>query len=122
MTDINELRRLLDERGVEWNATDTYRLLVTSWNDASGHSWAFMEHRDGNFSKLTAYHLTPEQAIAATLGPKVCHMKETVYPFSDKDEYWMVCSECGFSIYMRRGWQPLRYCSHCGARIVEVDE
>ena len=68
MSATDELRRMLDERGVEWSATDTYRLLVTSWNDASGHSWAFVEHKDGNFSKLTAYHLTPEQAIAATLG------------------------------------------------------
>lgn len=68
MSTTEVLRRMLDERGVEWGANDTYRLLVTSWKDASGHSWAFMEHRDGSFSKLTAYHLTPEQAIAATLG------------------------------------------------------
>lgn len=61
-----ELRRLLDERGVEWGANDTYRLLVTSWNDASGYSWVFMEYRDGSFSKLTAYHVTPEQAIIWT--------------------------------------------------------
>lgn len=62
------LRRMLDERGVEWDASDTYRLLVTSWKDASGHGWTFMEHRDYSFSKLTAYHITPAQAIAATLG------------------------------------------------------
>ncbi|MBR3226845.1 MAG: hypothetical protein IKF78_16140 [Atopobiaceae bacterium] len=68
MSATDTIRAMLDERGVEWSATDTYRLLVTSWNDASGHSWAFMEHRDGSFSKLTAYHLTPEQAIEATLG------------------------------------------------------
>ena len=68
MSATDTIRAMLDERGVEWSATDTYRLLVTSWNDASGHSWAFMEHRDGSFSKLTAYHLTPEQALEATLG------------------------------------------------------
>jgi hypothetical protein len=69
---------MLDELGVEWDASDTYRLLVTSWKDASCHSWAFMEHRDGSFSKLTAYHLTPEQAIAATLGREDTYTREDV--------------------------------------------
>ena len=73
MTATEEVRHLLDERGVEWDASDTYRLLVTSWKDANGHSWAFMEHRDGSFSKLTAYHLTAKQAVEATLGRGTCH-------------------------------------------------
>lgn len=68
MAATEELRRLLDERGVKWSATDMYRLLITSWDDANSHSWAFIEHRDGGFSELKAYHLTPEQAVAATLG------------------------------------------------------
>ncbi len=67
MTDTNELRALLDDRGVKWNADDKYRLRITSWDDANGHNWAFIDHRDGGFSELKAYHLTPEQAVAATL-------------------------------------------------------
>lgn len=105
-----ELRRLLDKRGVEWSATDTHRLLVTSWNDFSGHSWAYMEHRDGSFSKLTAYHLTPEQAVAATLGPGTCH---NVNDTMKSGEIAFRCSECG-------AWdenpRPL-FCHGCGKEV-----
>lgn len=89
MSATDELRRMLDERGVEWSATDTYRLLVTSWNDASGHSWAFVEHKDGNFSKLTAYHLTPEQAIAATLGGMKMYAVKTWTDLDDIGESYI---------------------------------
>lgn len=114
---IAELRKLLRERGVRFNEFT----FMTQWAGALGES--VEAYPIGTFQDtLLVKHayLTPAQAVEVTLGTKVCHMKETVYPFSDKDEYWMVCSECGFSIYMRRGWQPLRYCSHCGARVTEV--
>lgn len=111
MTATDELRALLDERGVEWGETDTYRLLVTSWNDASGHSWVFMEHRDGSFSKLTAYHLTPAQAIAATLGRGTCTMAH-----EDGNDTWWSCNECDADVYL-----PTRpkFCWNCGREVVD---
>lgn len=89
MTATDKLRRMLDERGVEWGANDTYRLLVTSCHDASGHSWAFMEHKDGSFSKLTAYRLTPEQAVAAALGTirLAGHKDKDTLPFPGFETY-----------------------------------
>ena len=121
------LRRLLDELGVEWGASDTYRLLVTSWNDVSGHSWAFMEHRDGSFSKLTAYHMTPEQAIAATLGATdakptqaessgTCHI--TPWKMERGTGFYdcMECSECGYVTDVSE-WAKATYCAGCGRRI-----
>lgn len=120
MTATKELRRMLDERGVEWYASDTYRLLVTSWNGVNGHSWAFMEHRDGNFSKLTAYHLTPEQAIDATLGCGECH--------DEGDSRRFACSGCGCVLDMADdNGEPTmwvdgtaavpRYCPNCGGNV-----
>jgi len=109
------LRRLLDELGVEWGASDTYRLLVTSWNDVSGHSWAFMEHRDGSFSKLTAYHLTPAQAIVATLGS--CNAGR--YVGLRQGEYWertensnYYCGGCGWKVTDHDS-----YCPECGGAL-----
>lgn len=107
MTATDELRALLDERGVEWGETDTYRLLVTSWNDASGHSWVFMEHRDGRFSKLTAYHLTPAQAIDATLGRGMC---KRLWTGSE-----MICSECAHQL----NDPTANFCPSCGAEVVD---
>lgn len=125
MTETDELRRMFDERGVEWSANYTYRLLVTSWNDASGHSWVFVEHRGGSFSKLTAYHLTPAQVVEATLGRGTC--KWSYEQTDDGDEYdhkWV--TSCGWE-WDAEGSDELRangrrYCPHCGGRIVKEDE
>ena len=129
MTSATEvLRRLLDECGEVWGANDTYRLLVTSWDDARGHSWSFMEHRDGSFSKLTAYHLTPEQAIAVTLcscnctnsctnGERTgtCHVESSII---DTYEYnrWEYELSCGHTIIWEDS-EPPRYCPICGRSI-----
>lgn len=128
MSATDEICRLLDERGVEWGANDTYRLLVTSWNDASGHSWVFMEHRDGSFSKLTAYHLTPEQAIAATLGVTdatparqgdagTCQI-ETTENWLPAERYHR-CKECGafFAVLDASHDIPPRCCPNCGRKV-----
>ena len=128
MTSATErIRALLDERGVEWDASDTYRLLVTSWKDASGHSWAFMEHRDGSFSKLTTYHLTPEQAIAATLGATDARPTQSESSGTCRIKPWkmerdtgfydcMECSECGYVTDVSE-WAKATYCAGCGRRV-----
>jgi hypothetical protein len=66
------LRRMLDERGVEYDTDDL-------WNHAQKHdstSWKCDNGKLANFSeidyphmmKLRIYDCTPEQAIAVTLG------------------------------------------------------
>ena len=35
-----------------------------------------------------------------------------------RDESWKICSECGFAHYNRKYWSPVRYCPHCGRRVV----
>jgi DNA-directed RNA polymerase subunit RPC12/RpoP len=60
MTSTDELRRLLDERGVEYKS----HYLNTSWY-AGMKLYMATDDMDGT---LTVDNLTPEQAIAATLG------------------------------------------------------
>lgn len=72
MSATDELRRMLDERGVEWTAPNScLRDEMTSWAAGGFYYDAFeVPEPDGTFL-LTATHqddLTPEQAIAATLG------------------------------------------------------
>ena len=71
MNATEELRRLLDERGVEWWETVNHANCVFTWWDTPmfGSVWA-MDNDDGylHMSGLNHCDFTPEQAIAATLG------------------------------------------------------
>ena len=64
MSATEELRRLLDEAGVKWH-DDGYATTCTVWT-ANGVTWYGLR-RDGSIELLTHY-LTPEQAVAATVG------------------------------------------------------
>ena len=69
MSATDELRRLLDERGVEYEVDDAKTVRVTRWR-AYGDWVCFIEYDNGDTKFcIDARRLTPEQAIAATLGP-----------------------------------------------------
>lgn len=70
MTATDELRKLLDERGVKWTRScySGMRYLEnTKWPIVSSNPIKFTEYSDGQ-TKLIINNATPEQAIAATLG------------------------------------------------------
>lgn len=66
MTPTDKLRALLDEMGVEWQDFDG----EPTWMDSDGrmHYARYEFTFNGPTDELTVYHLTPEQAIAATVG------------------------------------------------------
>jgi len=105
------LRRLLDERGVEWG-DDGYPTTCTVWasDDIVWHGlW-----RD-DCIELIAWQVTPEQAVAATLGRGTCH--ETVI-----DHHWRGCGSCGYIWEFMYGigkCERPHYCPNCGAKVVE---
>lgn len=73
MTPTDELRRLLDERGVEW--TDGgFPTTATEWC-ANGVVWHGLL-RDGTIELVAM--LTPEQAVKATLGRNDSYTREDV--------------------------------------------
>lgn len=78
MTATDELRRLLDERGVEWSGTSfSTPAKGHPTNTSLGeehHEATFIEYDDGNVLRL--FDLTPEQAIEATLGRWECQEAE----------------------------------------------
>lgn len=126
------MRRLLDERGVVWwNQTDPEPQTVTMARFGD----QLIEYHE-NVNGTMGYHvwnmrgLTPEQAIAATLGSVsekdserdsdgrgTCH--------DTHESRWFHCSECGFGLsdlYTEAPWaeedQP-KHCPNCGRRIKE---
>lgn len=108
MSASDELRRLLDERGVEWD-DDGYQTTCTVWV-ANGATWHGLWRDD--CIELIA-HLTPEQAIEATLGRGTCR---------DVGRYAFVCSVCGWASdephHVLGGFWP-KYCPNCGRAVVE---
>ena len=123
MTSATEkLRRLLDERGVEWaEYGDGYTLLR--------HGGREYTVQPNICNRLIVTNLTPEQAIAATLGAGTCTADETETWECVCDQigrygkrvtvHVMECSECGHTYEHVNG--DYEFCPHCGRRVVEVD-
>jgi len=121
MSATSELRRLLDERGIEWWPDRYYKDTNTCWR-IDGFEWRASE-RDGKLliGGTCTKHLTPKQAIEATVGRETC-----------KISYERKCSECGtyisdnasmyrmsvgdgcFTVKSRRP----NFCPNCGRRVI----
>ena len=118
-TPTERLRELLDERGVEWLNGDWLPMdsdvveHVTVFNDASGYQVKVTEGWDGGLHIDVG--LTPEQAIAATLGRGTCHAEE-VYLDSHSDLTATVCSACHIAV---DDLEDCDYCPWCGAKVVD---
>lgn len=110
MSATDELRALLDERGVEYTTSDGEHVKETCWPYMGELMAAFAEYGDGTTRfACDTWCFTPAQAIEATLGRGECHVEE------DEDTGFLVCSECGavqpddYTVY---------YCWCCGAKVV----
>lgn len=115
MTATDELRRLLDERGVEWwQSANTLGCVFTRWySPLFGDEVCAMENGEEGLV-LFDHFVTPAQAIDATLGRGTCH--ETVI-----DHYWRGCGSCGYIWEFMYGigkCERPHYCPNCGRRCV----
>lgn len=109
MTATDELRRMLDERGVELrDDSSIYGTRRTVWT-ANGVTYVAAEV-SGRL-KVSGY-LTPEQAIEATLGRGTCRLERE----PDSDRLWW-CSSC-HSYHEHVSEFPWEYCPRCGAKVV----
>ena len=122
MTSATErLRALLDERGVEWWPAKYYKDENTVWR-ANGMEWRASEQTDGKLliGCTSLAHLTPEQAVAATLGPGTCEVEESWHGESEMVEYR--CTACdeyiAVEVVKPDGAQRPNYCPNCGARVI----
>lgn len=125
MTATEELRRMLDERGIEhvdFNMTDKF---LTMFGDGE-HDGAYTENSVDTI--LTVYGASPAQAIDATLGRGTCRigMLDTGDTAAyEHYEHIMHCEEChhefGYVLYNEDGdtWMDERphYCPNCGREV-----
>ena len=108
MTATDELRRLLDERGVEHRDHNDW---ATTWlTPDSCQATACEDYSVKDWLRLEVVCITPEQAVEATLGRGTCHALN-----GDDTCGNDVCSACGFV------WPDdysINYCPNCGRNVV----
>ena len=117
MTATDKLRRMLDERGVEWRkpAQEYWVLLGMPEGDSTTivGELSIEEATDGT---LVIWNATPEQAIEATLGAGTCR---NVHEPPKDTTFWpsphFKCSECG-ATHVSMGY--VYYCPNCGRKVV----
>lgn len=120
MSATDELRRMLDERGVEYETRDGDTVKNTYWS-CNGLRWGYTEDVDysGRIDPMLfpmvggQLTFTPEQAIAATLGAGTCRNV-------DADQGWFGCSECGCICsvdWYGSGFGTPNYCPNCGRKV-----
>ena len=149
MTATDELRRMLDERGVEHVDADDGHTQHTWWSDGDHEIAA-----SNSGERLAVYNLTPEQAIDATLGSCNCSNSERAgtcrlegfadvpfsvdyeiegYDMGSSRDYATLaeCSSCGAYVILPpeyhhvltcdgdEAYQPYRFCPNCGRRVVD---
>jgi len=113
---------MLTERGVKWIPVAWNPKRETFYHAANGVGFCADEYTDG-VRIYTDATITPEQAIAATLGSGTCR--------DEGDPSDFLCSECGARMYIDTGEtytmidslgniieQP-NFCPNCGRRIKE---
>ena len=122
-----ELRRMLDERGVEWRKAPHYSSESKDEETiftVDGFEWYAHEFGEGYLQLRTAkFIITPQQAIAATLGTGTCEADETETIkalYNDNHHirhitiHVMECTECGHTYEHVNG--DYEYCPHCGRK------
>ena len=116
MTATDELRAMLDKRGVKWLPIAWNPKRETFYHAANGVGFCADEYTDG-VRIYTDATITTEQAVEATLGRGECH--DIGYRM---DSTRFKCSQCGWDGWVRhakdgRDYKPL-WCPLCGAKVV----
>jgi rRNA maturation endonuclease Nob1 len=113
MNVTEELRRLLEERGMEYRFNESTKVFEWHFDGTDGEGSAHATEVNGGIN-IIACSLTPEQAVEATLGRRTCHVM-TIGEFNDEGtEYYDRCSNCGYEF----DDDPPNYCPNCGRKVV----
>ena len=117
MSVTDELRRLLDELGIEW------------WNDTGsepqretvadiGDEIAFYHENVGSigYSTHNKHDLTPKQAITATIG-RTC--KQAEQGWSTEGDHARVWLTCGHDCMVPTVADLPNFCPECGAKVMD---
>jgi len=147
MTATDELRRMLDERGVEhYDGTETTLWGYEPTSESTGAYRIAADEISGGRLQVRMFNVTPEQAIEATLGSCNCSNSErtndtdatlgrgTCHDVRSTDHtIAFECSECGCWVAYDEYWETgiyvlhetrqehihPHYCPNCGRKVVD---
>lgn len=106
MTATEELRRMLDERGVEWMPSAFDPQHETFYSVENGVGFIVTEFPEiGRMSLACDMRITPSQAVEATLGRGKC--RDIGYGMRFE------CSECHQTV----GGETPNFCPKCGREV-----
>ena len=135
MTATDELCRLLDEADIEYKVTSCHLCSSTEWECDLGNAVFYEVHTNG-YTRVTIHYkdgmthfqitsnlkpperyVTPEQAIAATVGRGTCHLR----PWEmERDTGFYDCMECDCGYVADVGdWAEWHFCPNCGRKVVD---
>ena len=107
------LRALLDERGVEhFDGTESTLWGYESYDDDRGVYRYAADETSSGYMQVRLLRVTPEQAIAATLGRGTCELE------TNTDMTVIQCSKCGYVVPKGTDLMGVRYCAGCGRKVV----
>lgn len=124
MTATDELRQLLDKRGVDWEALPDsqqgeYTITTTRWHDREGNLLTMCIDESNGSTWDFFWTPTPEQAIEATVGKGMCKMESSWHGQTEVSEYY--CTSCGdyadVELPVFGNPKPPRYCPNCGRKV-----
>lgn len=119
MSPLDRLCELLDERGVKYKRKSFFHSAASveyvTWRGVGGlefsaHGSVF----DPDMLYINNAIISPEDAIAATVGRGTCHM-ELLPDEPTTSIQPMRCTACGHKTYA----QLASFCPNCGAEVVE---
>lgn len=122
MSATDELRRMLDERGIEWWSDDGHEPDHTEWVTDSVVFTSLRLFEDDRLAIKTIRAMTPEQVMEETVGRDTCHMRLTELRSGSAYQDIYECSECGEQVVRHTVMgesTPPKYCPECGRIVVE---
>lgn len=118
MDTIEELSRMLEERGVGAYKHEAPAAVCLAFFD--GNRWHDCWESTGGEVNVT-FSMTPEQAIAATLGRGTCKIHDCEGSFSAVNRPVWRC-DCGAFMTQYTDattYHKPRYCPNCGRKVVD---
>ena len=124
MTATDELRRLLDERGVEhFDGCESTLWGYEQTSESTGTYRYSADEISGGFVNVWLYRLTPEQAVEATLGRGTCRLEPYAKEICGELCHTFKCSVCKSAVATPHAdyyipSQFFKYCPFCGLEVV----
>lgn len=116
MNATDELRKMLNEQGIEWKSiTPLITFFKVDNKEFRAYEYGSLYEEFDGLQIVNTTPYTPEQAIAVTLRSRTCQLTDNG-PWG----YTYECSECGAAFDVGIFDGKVNFCPNCGRRVEMV--